>query len=453
MRHLVAVVVYGLVVAACAGTGTVPSPPTTPAAGTPATSTPPPTRPGQAPVGVEAVRADVPRAAVTDVTDDELAALVAGDTAFALDLYRQTAGDTNLVLSPYSVAAALTMTYAGARGDTAAQMRDVLHLGLGDDRIHAARNEEDLRIGAPAEPGPGDDRQPFTLQVANSLWGQQGYPFLDEFLTLLAEHYGAGMNLVDFVGAAEEARQTINAWVERETEGKITDLIPEGVIDDLTRLVLVNAIWFKANWQVPFDPALTADAAFTTLAGDQVTVPMMAADLRTDYVEADGYAAVRLRYAGDASMLVVVPDPGRFDDVASRLDPDLVAEIDRGLAEHQVELRMPRFRFRTNVALAEVLKELGMVAAFTEPSRPDGADFSGMTGTRELFIKAVAHQAFIAVDEEGTEAAAATAVVVGVESLPPPATLDVDRPFLFLIRHDSTGEILFLGQVTDPSAG
>lgn len=453
MRRLVAVVaVVGLVAAACGGAATVP-PSATPGPGGPASTSPPSTGTAQTPAEVVPVRADVPRATATDVTDDELAALVAGDTAFAFDLYRRTAGDTNLVLSPYSVAAALTMTYAGARGDTAAQMRDVLHLGLGDDRIHTARNELDLRITAPVEPAPGDDRQPFTLRVANSLWGQQGYPFLDEFLTLLAENYGAGMNLVDFVGAAEEARQTINAWVERETEGRITDLIPEGVIDDLTRLVLVNAIWFKANWQVPFDPALTADAAFTTVAGDEVTVPMMAADLRTDYVEGDGYAAVRLRYAGDASMLVVVPDPGRFDDVASRLDPDLVAEIDRGLAEHQVDLRMPRFSFRANVALADVLKELGMVAAFTEPSLPGGADFTGMAETRELFIKAVAHQAFIAVDEEGTEAAAATAVVVGLESLPPPATLDVDRPFLFLIRHDSTGEILFLGQVTDPSAG
>ena len=162
---------------------------------------------------------------------------------------------------------------------------------------------------------------------------------------------------------------------------------------------------------------------------------------------------MRLRYAGDASMLVVVPDPGRFGDVASRFDADSLAEIDRGLSEHQVDLRMPRFSFRANVALADVLKELGMVAAFTEPSRPDGADFTGMTEARELFIKAVAHQAFIAVDEEGTEAAAATAVVVGLESAPPPATLHIDRPFLFLIRHDPTGEILFLGQVTDPSAG
>ncbi len=453
MRRSVALVAaFGLIAAACGGAATLP-PSTSAPASPPASTSPPSTSPPTTSADIVPVRADVPRATSTDVTGDELAALVAGDTAFAFDLFHRAAGDDNLALSPYSVAAALTMTYAGARGDTAAEMRDVLHLGLDDDRIHAARNELDLRVTAPFQSPPGVSGEPFTIRVANSLWGQQGYPFRDEFLALLAENYGAGMNLVDFITSAEEARQTINAWVERQTEGRITDLIPAGVIDDLTRLVLVNAIWFKANWQAPFDPEKTTDGPFVTLAGDEVTVPMMWGRVRTGYAEGDGYVAFRLGYVGDASMLLVVPDDGRFREVAGRFDADELGRLDDALSEYDVELTMPRFQFRSDVPLADVLRALGMVAAFTEPSRPGGADFTGMTDVRELYIKAVAHQAFIAVDEEGTEAAAATAVVVGLQSLVPSATVDVDRPFLFLIRHDSTGEILFLGQVTDPTAG
>lgn len=451
MRRLLSMlIVFSVVLAACGGGAAVPSPSTGPSV-TPGSSTPPTSEPEG---DVTQVRADVPRGDTTDVTDAELATLVASDTVFAFDLYRRAAaGGANTVLSPYSIALALTMTYAGARGDTAAEMRQVLHLALPDDRIHAARNQLDLLLTTPGEMPPGDDREPLTLQVANSLWGQEGYPFRDEFLTLLAADYGAGMNLVDFATAAEKARRTINAWVERQTEGKITDLIPEGVVTELTRLVAVNAIWFKANWELPFDPDDTSDGTFTTLDGRRVTVPMMHAGLRTDYAEGDGYVAVRLRYAGDASMIVVVPDENRFDEVASAFGPDQLASLRAALTEHQVDLTFPSFRFRSRFSLGETLEDLGMVSAFTEPSQPGGADFTGMTDRRELFLHAVVHQAFIAVDEEGTEAAAATAAVVGLESAPPPATVVVDRPFLFLISHDPTGEILFLGQVTDPSAG
>lgn len=439
MRFASMLTALALVMAAC-GDGDVTPPETTTG---PSAST---TEPA---VELELARADVPRETSNDVSDAELEALVAGNAGFAFDLFGQVAADENVLLSPYSVAAALTMTYAGARGTTASEIRGALALGLGDDRIHAARNELDLRVTA--TPDPRDDREPFTIRVANSLWGQRGYPFLEEFLVLLAEQYDAGMHLVDFVGAAETARHTINDWVEEETEGRIVDLIPEGAITGLTRLVLVNAIWFKANWSEQFSPDDTEDGPFTRLDGSITTVPLMHRSGRIEFATDDGYLAARLPYAGSASMLVVVPDEGRFSEVVGRFGPEDLDRVRAKLSVHQVDLALPRFEFRSQLGLKPPLRDLGIVAAFTEPSRPDGADLTGMTSERELFVHDVVHQAFISVDEQGTEAAAATAVIVGLESAPPPATLVVDRPFLFLIQHDPTGEILFLGQVTDPS--
>jgi serpin B len=448
IRTLSLIVALSLVAAACGDDGE-PSPsapePTPPPSTSPSATT-------AVPVTAEFTRADAPRATSTDVTSDELALLVGGNTELAFDLFHlAAAGGENALISPYSIAAALTMTYAGARGETASEMRDVLHLGLSDDRVHAARNELDLRITAEPPPIPDDERAPFTIRVANSLWGQQGYPFIEDFLTLLAANYDAGMNLVDFATAADEARVTINTWVEDQTAGRIVDLIPEGVITGLTRLVLVNAIWFKANWAVQFDPSRTIDGPFTTLEDVTVTVPLMSGGAKMAYASGDGYQAARLPYAGDASMLVVVPDQGRFDEISSALGPELLSQISSAMSVHQLELTMPRFEFRTQLALKPALKDLGMTAAFTPPSQAGGADLTGMTQQRELYVSEVVHQAFIKVDEEGTEAAAATAVIVSATSASPPATLAIDRPFLFLIQHGSTNEIIFIGQVTDPS--
>lgn len=439
-RGLAVLLVALLVMSACADQQPSPPPSTSPPAVSPA-------EPG----GAELARADVVRATSTDVTAAELAMLVAGDTDFAIDLFQVAAGDGNALLSPYSVAAALTMTYAGARGDTAQEMRSVLHLALPDDRIHDARNELDLRITAEPAVPEGADGEPFAIRVANSLWGQAGYPFLEEFLALLAENYDAGMNLVDYVAAAEQARQTINAWVEEQTEGRIVDLIPEGVITDLTRLVLVNAIWFKASWATPFDPDRTRDGPFRLLDGGDVTVPLMHGNLRLPYADGDGFQAVRLPYAGDASMLIILPDPGRFEQMVDRLSASDLDAIRRAESEHVVELSMPTFEFRSQLQLKPALHELGMVAAFTDPALPDGADFTGIIEARQLLIHEVVHQAFIAVDEEGTEATAATAVIIGELSAPTPVSVSIGRPFLFLIEHRATGELLFIGQVTDPS--
>jgi len=400
----------------------------------------------------ELARADVARATTTDVTGAELAARVVGDTEFAIDLFRVAVADeANTLLSPYSIAAALTMTYAGARGNTAAEMADVLNVEDAD-RVHAVRNELDLQITSIEPSGiPDDEREPFEIQIANSLWGQADFPFLPEFLTVLAQNYDAGMNLVDFVSAAEAARAAINTWVEDNTAGRIVELIPQGVIDEMTRLVLVNAIWFKASWDEQFDPELTAEAEFATLAGATVTVPFMNGGDVMPYSSGDGYTAVRIPYAGDAAMTVVLPDDGRFSEIVGRLSADLLNEIKTAASVKDVQLAMPKFEFRSEFSLPDALKGLGMVDAF------DGAnaDFSGIAAVPDgnLYISDVIHQAFVSVDETGTEAAAATAVVVrltsaiGEESV----AMTLDRPFLFIIEHDSTGEILFLGQVTDPS--
>lgn len=401
----------------------------------------------------ELVRADVDRATVTDATDDEVAALVAGDSEFAFDLFRAAGvGGENVFLSPYSIAAALTMTYAGARGITAEQMADALRFGVAGDRIDVARNELDLRIAQVPEPLPDDDREPLAIEIANSLWGQYDYPFLEEFLTTLAESYDAGMNLVDFRTSAEEARIAINDWVEEETAGRIEDLIPEGVVNSLTRLVLVNAIWFKASWADQFEPEATADGTFVTLDGTEVTVPFMNGTARRGYMSGDDFELLRMPYAGDASMIVIMPDEGRYNDVVGRLDADFVVDALGQVGSQEVNLAFPKFEFTSEFSLSGVLAEMGMSEAFVPPAGDGGADFTGITEERELFVQEVVHKAFVKVDETGTEAAAATAVIIGLTAVEdPPVRVEVNRPFVFLIEHSSTGEILFLGQVTNPA--
>ncbi len=445
MRNTSIVVVLAALLAASCGTAEDTGSTTTSLA--PGT-TQPPVQQG------ELARADVPRATATDASDDEIAALVAGDSEFAFDVFRAVAteGD-NTFLSPYSIAAALTMTYAGARGSTADEMADVLRFGVDGDRIHVARNELDLRVAQVPEPLPDDDREPLAIEIANSLWGQYDYPFLEEFLTTLAASYDAGMNLVDFRTDAEEARIAINDWVEENTAGRIEDLIPEGVVNALTRLVLVNAIWFKASWADQFEPEATADGTFVTLDGTETTVPFMNGTARRGYLSGDGFELLRMPYAGDASMIVIMPDEGRFDDIVAQLDAGFVADALGRVSGQEVNLAFPKFEFTSEFSLSNVLAELGMSEAFVAPTEDSGADFTGITEERELFIQEVLHKAFVKVDETGTEAAAATAVIIGLTAVEdPPVRVEIDRPFVFLIEHSSTGAILFLGQVTNPAS-
>jgi serpin B len=296
--------------------------------------------------------------------------------------------------------------------------------------------------------GDDDTREPFTIRPANSAWGQGGYPFLDEYLGILAENYGAGLRLLDYVADPEGSRVIINDWVEEATEDRIKDLIPEGAITVDTRLALVNAIWFKANWFEEFDPAATEPGTFTLLDGTEIEVPLMHAGLRTGYAETDLFEAVRLPYAGDAAMVVLLPEQGSPAELVTTLTPENL-EIPWG--DYLVDVTLPSFEFDAEIALKPALQELGMRAAFEWPST-GGADLTGITAVRELFVSDAFHKTFIALDEEGTEAAAATAIIVSLESAPEPVGFTVDRPFLFWIEHSSTGELLFLGQITNPAS-
>jgi serpin B len=391
----------------------------------------------------EEISLDTPRITPA-VSDADIAAVVAGDTAFGLDLLRATASDGNLMLSPYSVATALSMLYPGARGTTATEIADVLHLSVDDATLHAVRNHIDSSLATPPDASDGD---PFTIRPANSAWGQGGYPFRDEYLAVLAENYGAGLRLLDYASDPDGSRSVINDWVADTTEDRIQDLIPQGAITTDTRLTLVNAIWFKASWLMPFEPELTEPGTFALLDGTEIDVPLMHGSLRTGYANTDQFEAIRLPYAGDAAMVVLLPESGSPADLAAALDPE---DLDIVWGDHQVQVTLPSFAFEAELGLKSALQALGIRTAFEAPVG-DGADLTAITPIRELFVSDAFHKTFISLDEEGTEAAAATALVVGLTSLPSPATFTADRPFLFWIEHSSTGEVLFLGQVTNPA--
>jgi serpin B len=399
-------------------------------------------------VKADVVQSDKSRLQAPSLDEAQVPQLVEGNTEFALDLYgllfdaRQ-----NLFYSPYSISLALAMTYAGAKGDTEQQMAQALHFTLAQERLHAAFNALDQALASRGQEVEEDQR--FRLNVANALWGQQDYAFLAAFLDTLAQNYGAGMRLVDFQGAPEAARQTINEWVEQQTEDRIKDLLPAGSITPLTRLVLSNAIYFNAAWMHPFNEKATEDGDFHLLDGKTVTVPMMRQSERFGYYAGDGYQAVELPYVGgEMSMVILLPDAGTFDDFAKGLDAPQLAGIMEQLRSQQVLLTMPKFEYESGFELKKALTSLGMVQPFSME-----ADFSGMTGRPELFIDDVYHKAFVAVDEEGTEAAAATAVVMQLTAAPAmPVEVTVDRPFVFLIRDIDTGAVLFLGHVVNPAA-
>jgi serpin B len=286
------------------------------------------------------------------------------------------------------------------------------------------------------------------VAIANGLFAQQGMSLGEDFTATLDEHYGAAPQQVDFTSG--QAKEHIDAWVAEQTAGRITELFDEIPEDSVA--VLANAVYLKAAWEKPFLEPATADEEFHLADGGTVAAPMM--KLRSEelrHAEGDGWQAAQLPYAGGASMLLIAPD-GDLADFTATLDPGTLDAIRTSLDSHAVDLRLPRLDVETATSLAAPLKALGMVTAFAPPSGSTGADFTGITAERELFIHDVVHQANLTVDEEGTEAAAATAVLIGMTSAPPPATFHLDRPFLLLIEDDQTGAILFAGQVVDPSA-
>ena len=386
--------------------------------------------------------------------------VVEGNNRFALELYaklREQKG--NLFFSPYSISAALAMTYAGARGETEAQMAKVLHFPTvlvekgppssaerkvcDQERFHSAFGAIIKDLNAKGEKGN------YELSVANALWSQKGYGFLAEFLELIEAKYGGKLNEVDFITATEAARQTINAWVEKETKDKIKNLIQRGVLTPLTRLVLTNAIYFKGNWARQFEEENTREAPFTLINGEKVDVPMMNQTAEFNYMEAEDFQGLELPYVDDElSMIILLP---KETDGLRGFEKSLTAEnLSQWLArlrKREVIVSVPKFKETCQFSLADVLKSMGMTDAFLGK-----ADFSGMNGKRDIFISAVIHKAFVDVNEEGTEAAAATAVVVVTTAVRPEKipVFRADHPFLFLIRDNDSGSILFIGRMMNP---
>jgi serpin B len=380
----------------------------------------------------------------------EAADQVTGNNTFATSLYRKlraTEPNANLFYSPHSISTALAMTYAGARGTTAAQMATTLDFRLPQAQLHRAFNALDQELARRGKPPGATDGDPFKLTVANALWGARGFTFLPEFLDVLAVNYGAGMQVLDFASDVEAARRTINAWVEEKTAGKIKDLLRPGDLTPATALVLTNAIYFKASWASAFLETNTADRPFHLGDGMTVSVPTMTQDHPFPFLDNGMLQAVTLPFVGEQlTMLVMVPAAGMLDAVEAALTPTAIQDIVDGQRPTAVLLKLPKFKFGAQFFVKQALSQLGMPDAFTE-----AADFTGITAAPPLAIRDIVHKAFIGIDEKGAEAAAATAVV----TLPPSASpamieLNVDRPFLFFIRDRPTGAILFAGCVLDP---
>jgi len=380
-------------------------------------------------------------------TSGNLQTVVKGNNNFGFDLYQELKGKKgNLFFSPYSISTALAMTYAGARGQTGKEMAEVLHFSLEQNSLHSSFSKLQSYLNTIQNKGY------IKLSIANSLWAQEGYRFLDIFLDLNKKYYDAGLNFVDFATQTEAARKTINIWVENKTQQKIKESIKRGMIDPLTTLVLCNAIYFKGNWVNQFDKKRTMDADFYISSDNAIKVPMMSKKSEFKFKDFGSFSAIELPYEGnDLSMIIFLPK--EVDGLAGfeeNLTNDSVkAWINKLIASYKSEIliHLPKFKATCEFELSKILSDMGMPSAFSLPP----ADFSGMTGKKDLFISKVIHKAFVDVNEEGTEAAAATAVVMEQLSVSKPLIFRANHPFVFLIRENKTESILFIGRIVDPT--
>ncbi len=378
---------------------------------------------------------------------DAVQGIVEGGNRFAIDLYaRLRTSDGNIFMSPSSIAMALAMTGAGAEGITREEMAKTLHLSM-----PPADRDEAMRALL-ATWTTGSRKQGFRLRVANRLWAEQNYTFVPAFLDTTRTKYGAELARLDFSRATEESRQTINRWVEEQTENKIRDLIPAGALTRDSKLVLTNAVYFKGDWTSPFKSELTKDDDFRVTPNQTVKTPLMHQEGRFRYGATDGLQVLELPY-GDKSLAMVVLLPEQVDglaDLESQMSFDNLQKWTGPLRSQEVLVYLPKFQTTAKFELNATLTALGMPSAF----EPSSADFSGMTGGKDLFISKVVHKAFVDVNEEGTEAAAATGVIMGPTAIrlpQPKPVFRADHPFLFLIRDNRTGVILFLGRLTNPA--
>jgi serine protease inhibitor len=372
-------------------------------------------------------------------------AVVEGDNAFAIALYGHLRGQNgNLFFSPESISTALAMVYAGARGDTAIEMAKTLHFTLPPERLHPAMGALLSNLNATHES--------YQLSVANALWAQRGYTFLDDFLTLLKNDYGAGLMQVDFKNSTEAARLTINQWVEQKTADKIKNLLQPGAVRSDTRLVLTNAIYFKGDWETQFDKAQTKVDDFHLSATQTTKAPLMHRQGSFNYFNAGTFQVLEIPYKSkELSMIIMLPnDSGGLSALEQSLTAANTQQWLRQLAPvSKVIVTMPKFKSTQEFQLSAVLAAMGMPQAFAS-----SANFSGMTGKRDFAISAVIHKAYVDVNEEGTEAAAATAVTMrtlAMRAEKPPVIFLADHPFVFLIRDNHSNGILFMGRMVNPA--
>ena len=380
-----------------------------------------------------------------NVTAD-VSGVVEGGNHFTFDLYQRLQDEKgNLFFSPASISLALAMTYAGADGITEAEMSRTLHFQMPKSQLH------DGMAALQASWHTTEKKQGFRLHVANRLWGQQSYTFLAEFLGVTRNQYGAELARLDFVKEAEKARQTINGWVEDQTEKKITNLIPSADVLRDARLVLTNAVYFKGDWSAPFDKGDTREKDFHVASSQTIKAPLMLKRDDFQYAATDGVQILELPYGDKSlSMLVVLPEKvDGLSDVEAKLTVDNLRKWSEAMRSQDVVVYLPKFKTTFELELKDTLRSMGITSAFDAQS----ADFSGMTGGKDLFISAVIHKAFVDVNEEGTEAAAATGVGMVKSEAPmrEPPVFRADRPFVFLIRDNRNGAILFLGRVVDPT--
>ncbi|MFC4448303.1 serpin family protein [Halorussus aquaticus] len=416
--------------------------------------------------------ASVPETSVPEDVDAPTESYVAGNADFGLALLDRLADDApnqNRFVSPYSLGVALAMTYAGTRGETRTNVAETMRFSPTGEDLH--RSVAALRAALPL--GDGDESAPqtttgettdetgetgnedgaaFRFVGANALWGQEEFPFREAFLGTLERHYGAGLGRADFAETPDEARQAINGWVADRTREKIPELFPEGTIDHRTRLVLANAVYFRANWAETFDEEDTEPREFTTLDGTNVEAPTMHQSERFPFADVDGVKVLELPYAGeDADMTLLLPPRDEFREFERGLDAARLGELLDATETREVEVRLPKFEFRSSLELSERLEAMGMTTAFTRSANLDG--MADGDADANLKLGSVVHEAYVGVDEQGTEAAAATGVEAEfTAAAPDPATFAADRPFLFAIRHRPTNAPLFLGRVADPTA-
>jgi serine protease inhibitor len=374
-------------------------------------------------------------------TSEGVNTVVKANNQFGFDIYSRFSGeDGNIFFSPYSISSAMVITYDGAKGKTAEEMRSVLHFPednvirrSGFAKIYNEINQKNKK---------------FQLNTANALWAQKNYLFLTHYLEIIKRYYGGKATNLDFVNKPEESRIIINQWVENQTNNKIKDIIAPGAINQETRLVITNAIYFKGNWVKQFDKKNTIIRDFEISTSKKVKTPIMSLlDGKFNYTETEKIQVLELPYSGnELSMLILLPKNKDLKSIEESLSMENLSEWRKNLKEQKIDIYIPKFKLETKYDLSGTLKEMGMPIAFS-----GDADFSGMTGNRDIFINQVIHQAYVEVNEEGTEAAASTAVIMPTSALPTLKVFNANHPFIFLIQEKNTGNILFLGRVVDPT--